>query len=121
MGNTLIIAEAGVNHNGDLKVAKQLIDIASEAGVDYVKFQTFKAHKLVSADAKKADYQKKNTDKEYGQLEMLKQLELSESDHYELIEYCESKKIKFLSTAFDLESLNLLKKLGVTLFKIPSG
>lgn len=122
MTRTLIIAEAGVNHNGDLKVAKKLIDVAAEAGVDYVKFQTFKATQLVSKSATKADYQTQNTgNSEESQLEMLQKLELSESDHYELIRYCNSKKINFFSTAFDLLSLEFLKKLGLRLFKIPSG
>lgn len=120
--STLIIAEAGVNHNGDIKLAKQLIDAASEAGVDYVKFQTFKSEKLVSKNAEKASYQKENTeDASESQLKMLQKLELSEADHFELIEYCKSKNIKFLSTAFDLESIDFLNKLNIDLFKIPSG
>lgn len=122
MNNTIIIAEAGVNHNGDMEVAKQLIDAAVEAGVDYVKFQTFVASKLVSKAAQKADYQIENTgEKNESQLEMLKKLELSEADHYLLIDYCKQKHINFLSTAFDLDSLDFLKKLGLKLFKIPSG
>jgi N,N'-diacetyllegionaminate synthase len=122
MKRTLIIAEAGVNHNGDINLAKKLIDAAAEAGVDYVKFQTFKATKLVSRDARKADYQNRNTnDFIESQLEMLQKLEISESHHYELVDYCKTKSIKFLSTAFDLESLDFLKKLGIDLFKIPSG
>ena len=122
MKKTTIIAEAGVNHNGDIQLAKKLIDAAATAGVDYVKFQTFKASKLVSKDALKADYQNKNTGTiAESQLEMLKNLELSENDHYELIDYCNSKNIKFFSTAFDLGSLDFLKKLGLGLFKIPSG
>ena len=119
--NTLIIAEAGVNHNGDIATAKKLIDAASIAGVDYVKFQTFRANKLVSKLARTAEYQAQNTGKKESQLEMLKRLELSESAHYELISYCQQKHINFLSTAFDLESLEFLKKLGGELFKIPSG
>jgi N,N'-diacetyllegionaminate synthase len=122
MNKTLIIAEAGVNHNGDLKLAKKLIDAAVEAGVDYVKFQTFKASKLVSKSAIKADYQIKNSKNLVeSQLEMLQRLEISEDQHYELLFYCKKRKIKFLSTAFDLESLDFLKKLGMNLFKIPSG
>lgn len=122
MNSTLIIAEAGVNHNGDLQLAKQLIDAAADAGVDYVKFQTFKSEKLVSKNAQKADYQKKNTeDANESQLKMLQKLELSEANHLELIEYCKSKNIKFLSTAFDLESIDFLNKLNIDLFKVPSG
>lgn len=122
MKRTLIIAEAGVNHNGDINLAKKLIDAAAEAGVDYVKFQTFKASKLVSSDARKADYQNQNTNNSTeSQLDMLQRLEISEDQHYELVAYCKTKNIKFLSTAFDLESLDFLKKLGIDLFKIPSG
>lgn len=122
MNKTLIIAEAGVNHNGDIETAKKLIDAAVDAGVDYVKFQTFKASKLVSKSAVKADYQSTNTgDHQESQLQMLSKLELSEKDHYDLIEYCNSKNIKFFSTAFDLSSLDFLKKLNLGLFKIPSG
>ena len=119
---TIIIAEAGVNHNGDIKFAKKLVDAAAEAGVDYVKFQTFKADNLVSKTAKKADYQVKNTKKtDETQFQMLKKLELTEKDHLDLIEYCNGRCVKFFSTAFDLESLNFLKKIGLELVKIPSG
>lgn len=122
MKKTIIIAEAGVNHNGDIRLAKKLIDVAADAGVDYVKFQTFSASKLVSKSSTKANYQKKNTgDSTESQLEMLQKLELSESEHYELIDYCKSKNIIFFSTAFDMDSLDFLKKLGLNLFKIPSG
>ena len=122
MNKTIIIAEAGVNHNGDIETAKKLIDVAAEAGVDYIKFQSFKADKLVSPDAKKADYQIKNTGKEDdSQYQMLKQLELSVDDHIELIEYCSSKKIKFFSTAFDLDGISYLSSLNLGVFKIPSG
>lgn len=122
MGSVRIIAEAGVNHNGDINLAKQLIDVAVKAGVDYVKFQTFKAEKLVSSAAKKANYQKENLNEQNGsQLNMLKKLELSDQDHYELIEYCKRKGIKFLSTAFDLQSLDFLHKIDIQLYKIPSG
>ncbi len=123
MKHVLIIAEAGVNHNGDINLAKKLIDVAAEAGVDYVKFQTFKTENLVSAQAKKADYQKENLkdDTSDSQFDMLKKLELSIENHHELIAYCKSKSIRFLSTAFDLESVDLLNDLGVDLFKIPSG
>jgi N,N'-diacetyllegionaminate synthase len=102
-------------------LAKKLIDAAADARADYVKFQTFKAEKLVTKFADKAAYQKKNDQKEEGQFGMLKKLELSENDHIELINYCASKKIKFLSTAFDGDSIFLLKKLGITIGKIPSG
>ena len=122
MNSTLIIAEAGVNHNGSIDLAKKLIDVAADAKVDFVKFQTFKSEKLVSPHARKADYQKGNTNNlNETQHEMLKKLELSIEDHYELIKYCELKKVKFFSTAFDLESLEFLHDLGFTLFKIPSG
>lgn len=123
MRRVLIIAEAGVNHNGDINLAKKLIDVAVEAGVDYVKFQTFKTENLVSAHAKKAEYQKKNLkdDTSDSQFDMLKKLELSIENHHELIDYCKSKSIRFLSTAFDLESIDLLNSLGIDLFKIPSG
>lgn len=121
-GKTLIIAEAGVNHNGDIDLAKKLIDVAADAGVDYVKFQTFKSDRLVSKKAKKASYQKENTnDASESQLEMLKKLELSEEDHHSLVNYCRLKDIKFLSTGFDLESIMFLSNLGIDLFKIPSG
>ncbi|TGL45830.1 N-acetylneuraminate synthase [Leptospira perdikensis] len=118
---TTIIAEAGVNHNGVIEKAFQLIDVASEAGADYVKFQTFNSEKLSSKIAKKAAYQKVTTDSEESQLDMLKKLELSKEAHYKLIDYAKQKKIKFLSTAFDLESLDFLKTLDLDLFKIPSG
>lgn len=120
--HTLIIAEAGVNHNGDLNLAKKLIDVAAEAGADYVKFQTFKAEKLVSKSAQKAEYQKKNMDSsDNSQFEMLKKLELSKEDHLKLIAYCNQVQIKFLSTPFDEESSVMLNDLGIDLFKIPSG
>lgn len=118
----IIIAEAGVNHNGDIDKAFKLIDAAVAAGVDYVKFQTFKAVNLVSKSAKKAAYQIQNTkDDNDSQLEMLKQLELSHNQHEELIKYCKEKNIKFFSTAFDLASLDYLSAIGLKLVKIPSG
>ena len=118
----LIIAEAGVNHNGDIQTAKKLIDVAAEAGVDYVKFQTFKADNLVSKVAKKASYQQSNiNDGDESQYYMLKNLELSHLDHLELIAYCNEKKIKFFSTAFDVEGVTYLKDLGLEMMKIPSG
>ncbi len=121
MNKTLIIAEAGVNHNGSIDLARQLVDVAVEAGVDYVKFQTFKAEKIASRNAAKASYQQKTTSARESQLTMLKKLELSKEDHLSLIEYCSKKNIQFLSTPFDLESIDLLKELGIRLGKIPSG
>lgn len=121
INHTLIIAEAGVNHNGDLSLAKKLIDVAAEAGVDYVKFQTFRAENLVSKNAKKAEYQIKNAGENDTQFEMLKKLELTLEDHYKLIEYCKEKKVAFFSTGFDLQSLDLLHQIGMRLFKVPSG
>ena len=121
MNKTIIIAEAGVNHNGDIGTAKRLIDVASDAGVDYVKFQTFKANKIVTKQAKRADYQNKNTKDFDTQYEMLKKLELNEDSHHLLIKYCNHKGIKFLSTGFDLDSLEFLYKIGIRLAKIPSG
>jgi N,N'-diacetyllegionaminate synthase len=122
MNKVIIIAEAGVNHNGDINIAKKLIDAASDAKVDYVKFQTFKADTIVSPSAKKADYQSKNTgDNAQSQYEMLKNLELSEQDHHELMAHCEMKNVQFLSSAFDVEGVSYLARLGLKLFKIPSG
>ena len=122
MNKTIIIAEAGVNHNGDIETAKRLIDVASDAGVDYVKFQTFKAERLVSPSAQKAKYQIVNdTSKDDSQLKMLKKLELSDNDHKELISYCKSKNISFFSTAFDEEGISYLSSLNFDMFKIPSG
>ena len=118
---TLIIAEAGVNHNGDLLLAKQLIDVAAEAGADYVKFQTFSADRIVSQSASKAEYQQQVTDASETQYEMLKRLELSYEMHLKLIKHCEGQSIKFLSTGFDIESVDLLIELGIDLIKIPSG
>ncbi len=119
--STFIIAEAGVNHNGSLDLAKKLIDVAAEAGADAVKFQTFKAEKLVSKKAQKAEYQKQTTDAAESQYDMIKKLELDEPAHRELIRYCGEKKIRFLSTPFDHESIELLDALGMEIFKIPSG
>lgn len=121
MSHVIIIAEAGVNHNGSLDMAMQLIDAAAEAGVDYVKFQTFKADKLVSRDAGMADYQKTNTGTDESQYEMLRKLELSAEHHELLIAYCKKKQVEFLSTAFDLDSIDLLVSMGITLGKVPSG
>ena len=119
--NVLCIAEAGVNHNGDLDLAKQLIDVAAEAGADIVKFQTFNADRQVTRTAKKADYQTQTTDSTESQHEMLHRLELTEAMHNELIAHCAARKIGFLSTGFDIESVDLLVSLGQDQFKIPSG
>ena len=120
MNKTLIIAEAGVNHNGSIEMAKQLIDTAAIAGVDYVKFQTFKAEKLVTKEAKQAEYQQRNAADE-SQYTMLKKLELSQAQHEELVSYCKQKGVRFLSTAFDLESIDYLHSVNLGLWKIPSG
>ncbi len=117
----VVIAEAGVNHNGDFEKAKRLVDVASDAGVDFVKFQTFQAEKLVTKSAERADYQNQNTGDNDSQFEMLKKLELSTEQHYKLIDYCREKNVQFFSTGFDLESLEFLHKLGLKLAKIPSG
>jgi N,N'-diacetyllegionaminate synthase len=119
----LIIAEAGVNHNGSMEMAMQLIDKAAEAGVDYVKFQTFKADNLVTKSARQAEYQQKNIGEQENncQYDMLKKLELAPKDHSTLINYCNQKGIKFFSTAFDLDSIDFLHSLGLGLWKIPSG
>lgn len=118
---TLIIAEAGVNHNGDLKLAKRLIDAAADAGADLVKFQTFNASRQVTHIAKKADYQTQTTDNTESQHDMLQRLELTEAMHHELIAHCTKRNIGFFSTGFDIESINLLLSLGQDHFKIPSG
>jgi N,N'-diacetyllegionaminate synthase len=121
MNKVFIIAEAGVNHNGSTELAKKLIDAASVAGADAVKFQTFKAEKLVSKNAAKAEYQKQTTDKTESQFDMIKKLELGEATHHELMSYCKSKNIMFLSTPFDHDSIELLNTLELEIFKIPSG
>jgi len=121
INKVFIIAEAGVNHNGSIELAKKLIDAASESGADAVKFQTFKAEKLVSKNAQKAEYQKKTTDAQESQFDMIKKLELDLNTHKELIAYCKTQKIMFLSTPFDHDSIELLKTLGLEIFKIPSG
>ena len=118
---TLIIAEAGVNHNGDIRLAKKLIDVASEAGADIIKFQTFKASKLTTKKAKKAEYQIFRTDSNENQYEMLEKLELSNENHYEHSDYCKHKNIEFLTTAFDVDSLKFINSLNIKRFKIPSG
>lgn len=118
---TLIIAEAGVNHNGDMRLARQLIDIAADAGVDIVKFQTFSADRLVSINAEKAKYQIDSTGAEESQYEMIKRLELTPDMHNALIAHCKLKGVQFFSTAFDSRSVDLLLDLGINFFKIPSG
>ena len=122
MTKTLIIAEAGVNHNGSIELAKKLVEKAKDAGVDYIKFQTFKASKLVTKAAKQAEYQQKNIGKEGdSQYQMLKKLELSPEEHEILIDYCNQLGIKFFSTAFDFVSIDYLHSLNLGLWKIPSG
>lgn len=120
--HVIVIAEAGVNHNGSLENAFQLVDAAATAGVDCIKFQTFKADKIVSSSAKKANYQVQTIgNSKETQLQMLKRLELSNEQNEKLIEYCRNKNIQFFSTAFDLDSLEFLHKKGLQLVKIPSG
>lgn len=122
MSKTLIIAEAGVNHNGSIELAKKLIDAAADAKVDYIKFQTFKTENLVSKQAPQAEYQQKNIGSQDGsQFNMLKKLELTQEQHYELIHYCQERGVRFFSTAFDLESIDFLSELRLGLWKIPSG
>lgn len=121
MSNIIIIAEAGVNHNGSIDRAKKLIDAAAEAGADYVKFQTFKAENLLTKYAQKAPYQKELTNQDENQYEMIKKLELSKQLHLELVRYCNEKDIKFMSSPFDVESLNMLIELDVNFIKVPSG
>jgi N,N'-diacetyllegionaminate synthase len=119
--HTIIIAEAGVNHNGSIEFAKRLIDVAAKAGADYVKFQTFKAETLITKTAEKAEYQQELTGANETQFEMIKKLELDKQAHEKLINYCYKKGIKFLSTAFDHGSIELLAKLDIPIYKIPSG
>lgn len=121
MSRVFIIAEAGVNHNGSLEMAKEMVDVAAKAGVDAVKFQTFKAERLVDKDSPKADYQKASGDPSESQFAMIKKLELDEHAHQELFSHCKKQNVKFLSTPFDLESIDLLDQLGLQVFKIPSG
>jgi len=121
MNNVFIIAEAGVNHNGSVDLAKKLIDAASISGADAVKFQTFKAENLVAKNTQKANYQKQTTDATESQFDMIKKLELDVDTHKELIAYCQEKDIMFLSTPFDHESIDLLSDLGLKIFKIASG
>ncbi|MCT4566305.1 MAG: N-acetylneuraminate synthase [Maledivibacter sp.] len=121
MTEVFIIAEAGVNHNGDINIAKQLIDAAKEAGADAIKFQTFKAENIVSKYAEKAEYQKKTTDNKESQLDMIRNLEISFKDFEILKNYCDEKNILFMSTPFDIESIKFLHEIGLEVFKIPSG
>jgi len=119
--SVFIIAEAGVNHNGSIKLAYKLIDAAIESGANAVKFQTFRAENFVIRDTEKAEYQKQNDNSNESQFDMLKKLELSIDDHKNLIDYCNIKGITFLSSPFDIESINLLAELNLKIFKIPSG
>lgn len=121
ISKSIIIAEAGVNHNGDIKLAKQLIDVAADANADFVKFQTFTADSIVTRAAKRAVYQAQNMNSNETQHEMLRRLELTAEMHNELIAHCAMRNISFFSTAFDIESVNLLVSLGQNHFKIPSG
>jgi len=118
---TFIIAEAGVNHNGDINLAKKLIDVAKDAGADAVKFQTFKAENVVTTNAEKAEYQKETTGVKESQYEMIKKLELTEYDFKELADYAKEKDILFLSSPFDKESVDLLDEINVPVFKVASG
>ena len=121
MEKVCIIAEAGVNHNGDIIIAKKMVDVAKKAGVDYIKFQTFVPEKLVSRYAEKAEYQKETTDATESQLDMLRKLSLSEDEFVSLRNYCEEVGIGFISTPFDLESIDFLEKMDMDFWKIPSG
>lgn len=121
MERVCIIAEAGVNHNGDFNLAKQMVDAAKAAGVDYVKFQTFRPEKLVSKFAEKAEYQKETTGADESQLEMLQKLILSDDNFIELKYYCDEIGIGFISTPFDLESIDFLEKFNMDFWKVPSG
>lgn len=121
MNKVFIIAEAGVNHNGSIILAKQMIDVAVKARADAIKFQTFKAEKLVTKFFPKANYQKLSTDSEESQFDMLKKLELNVDAHRDLVEYCKKRNILFMSTAFDFDSIVLLHELGLNIFKVPSG
>lgn len=121
MNRVFIIAEAGVNHNGDINIARRLVDEAVKAGADAVKFQTFKAESLVCKNASKAEYQLGTTDKNETQFEMLKKLELTDEMHIQLMDYCRAKNIMFLSTPFDIGSLHYLVEHGLDIIKLPSG
>ena len=121
MNKTTIIAEAGVNHNGTLALANKLIDQASNANVDFIKFQFFKTEDVISKIAPKAEYQKINNQDNQSQFDMVKKLELSEKSYLKIIKYCKKRKINFFSTAFDVSSFNFLKKHGQNICKVPSG
>ncbi len=121
LDKVFIIAEAGVNHNGNIDTAKKMIDVAYEAGVDAIKFQSFKASKLVSENAKKAEYQLKTTNSQESQYQMLKGLEIDYTQHVELKRFCEQRGITFLSSPCDVESVDMLNTLGMEIYKIPSG
>ncbi|MBO5207808.1 MAG: N-acetylneuraminate synthase [Lachnospiraceae bacterium] len=121
MDKVFIIAEAGVNHNGNIDIARKMIDVAVEAGADAVKFQTFKAENIVCQNAQKAEYQLNNTKRDESQFDMLKKLELTEEMHVLLMKYCQEKNIQFLSTPFDMDSISLLEQIGMQTYKIPSG
>lgn len=121
MKHVCIIAEAGVNHNGSLELAKKMVDVAKDAGVDYVKFQTFNPKKLVSKSAKKAEYQKETTDSNESQLKMLEKLTLTNDDFIELKQYCDLVEVGFISTPFDLDSIEFLETFDMDFWKIPSG
>jgi len=121
MNRTFIIAEAGVNHGGNLDTAIQMVDVAVAAGADAVKFQTFKAEKVITTSAPKADYQRQTTGSDESQQEMVRKFELDEFAHERLLRYCNEKEILFLSSPFDLDSIDLLNSLGMEIFKIPSG
>ncbi len=119
--SVFIIAEAGVNHNGSLELAKKMVEVAKECGADAVKFQTFKAENVISRFAPKAEYQKQTTGENESQLEMVKKLELSFQDFIDLKNYCDKVGIIFMSTPFDFESIDFLNSIGMEIFKIPSG
>jgi N-acetylneuraminate synthase len=121
MNRVIVIGEAGVNHNGNIELAKELVRVAASAGCDYVKFQTFIANNVVTKNASKAEYQILNSPTEGTQIEMLEKLELSQAEHYDLIDECKKYGIKFLSTAFDLDSIDFLHTLKMGLWKVPSG
>lgn len=121
MGKTIIIAEAGVNHNGSFEMAKRLVDASGRSGVDYVKFQTFKANHIANKFARKAEYQQSNTKSDGSQVDMLRRLELNYSDFVCLNDYCKESGVKFMSTPFDLESIDFLAGLGMDYMKVPSG
>lgn len=121
MNHTIIIAEAGVNHNGSIEMARKMVEAAKECGVDYIKFQTFKAEKIANKFALQADYQKRNLHEDSSQVEMLRKLELADKDFVLLKTYCDSRDVRFMSTPFDLESIDFLAGLGMDYMKVPSG